>query len=461
MAGIGFTLRKLAQRGDLWGIVQGFAHSALTSTGPWLLTILSLGSVSMIGARMGSPEELVAFRLIIIYNFGFSLVFCGPVTMILTRYLSDRFFERDVRQGPGILLGGMALIFGYQLLFVPFFYLLYAKMPLGVALAAIANYFLICGIWLVAVFLSALRDHNSISAAFAVGMASGCGAALWLMNPYGVAGMLIGFSFGLAVIFFALVAKIFAEYRFGITQPFAFMAYFKKYWELALSGLIYNMAIWVDKWIMWGSPKAEMNSNGLVSYPDYDSAMFLAYLSIIPAMSLFVFSVETDFFENYTRFYRDLHAHVNFDRIRLNHRAIVKCVFYNARNFLVLQTIVSMTMMLLSPTLFEWLKLNFLQLGIFRFGVLGAFFQMMFLFLSILLSYFDLRMAALRLQIVFLIANAALTYLTMTMGFAFYGYGYFLASLIAFLYAFFVALRYLGELPYQTFLASNPSIKRA
>ena len=254
MAGIGFTLRKLAQRGDLWGIVQGFAHSALTSTGPWLLTILSLGSISMIGARTGLPEELVTFRIIIIYNFGFSLVFCGPVTMILTRYLSDRFYERDVRQGPGILLGGMALIFGCQLLFVPLFYLLYAKLSLGVQLAAIANYFLICGIWLVAVFLSALKDHNSISGAFAVGMAAGCGGALWLMNPHGVAGMLIGFSLGLAVILFTLIAKIFAEYRFGVIKPFAFLVYFKKYWELALSGLVYNMAIWVDKWIMWGSP---------------------------------------------------------------------------------------------------------------------------------------------------------------------------------------------------------------
>ena len=139
----------------------------------------------------------------------------------------------------------------------------------------------------------------------------------------------------------------------------------------------------------------------------------------------------------------------------------MKCIFYNARSFLVLQTIVSMTMILLSPAIFEKLQLNFLQLGIFRFGVLGAFFQMMFLFLSILLSYFDLRMAALRLQIVFLVANASLTYVTMKMGFAFYGYGYFLASLVAFLYAFFVALRYLGELPYQTFIGSNPSIKRA
>ena len=45
MAGIGFALRKLARRDDLLGILQGYAHSALVSAGPWVFTVLSLAGI--------------------------------------------------------------------------------------------------------------------------------------------------------------------------------------------------------------------------------------------------------------------------------------------------------------------------------------------------------------------------------------------------------------------------------
>jgi hypothetical protein len=38
---------------------------------------------------------------------------------------------------------------------------------------------------------------------------------------------------------------------------------------------------------------------GLVSAPVYDGAMFVAYLTIIPALGLFVTSIETSFFEDF------------------------------------------------------------------------------------------------------------------------------------------------------------------
>ena len=39
-----------------------------------------------------------------------------------------------------------------------------------------------------------------------------------------------------------------------------------------------------------------MLDSGMIMYSDYDSAMFLAYLTIIPSMAIFMFSVETNFF---------------------------------------------------------------------------------------------------------------------------------------------------------------------
>lgn len=41
MAGIGFELRKLVERGDLLGLAEGYGYAALAASGPWIFTIRS------------------------------------------------------------------------------------------------------------------------------------------------------------------------------------------------------------------------------------------------------------------------------------------------------------------------------------------------------------------------------------------------------------------------------------
>src|SRR4051812_27868089 len=104
MAGIGFELRKLARRDDLLGLVESYAHSALASTGPWLFTILSLSGVVMFGSRFISYEEMTQFRLVIIYNFAFSLMISAPIAMVSMRHLADSIYAKKVDDSPSVLL---------------------------------------------------------------------------------------------------------------------------------------------------------------------------------------------------------------------------------------------------------------------------------------------------------------------------------------------------------------------
>ena len=77
--------------------------------------------------------------------------------------------------------------------------------------------------------------------------------------------------------------------------------------------------MWVDKWLMWFAPERVVASAAwLVSYPDYDSAFFLASLTIVPSMAVFVVNVETRFFDRYHQFYREIGAHATLARIRDN-----------------------------------------------------------------------------------------------------------------------------------------------
>ena len=458
MAGIGFVLRKLSKQDNLFGVLQAYSHSALASTGPWIFTVIALGLMVSVGRNFVLEEEVVTFKLVVIYNFAFSLAFSGSVFMIATRYLADSLYKKDVTDAVGLLFGAFILLFFIQLPMVSLFYLGYAKFSPVMALSAISNFMLITSIWLVSVFLTALKDYKAVTGAFIFGLIISVVAAIILSNFYGVVGLINGFTIGLAYIVSSLVARVFAEYSYNIKSPFAFLSYFKRYWEIALGGLVYNIAIWIDKWIMWFAPEAEKTVNLLMIYPNYDTAMFLAFLSIVPSMAFFVFSVETNFYEHYLKFYRDIQNKATFSRIQENHQAIMTSIFQSASNFLILQGAITIAIILSAHKIFEFLGINYLQIGMFRFGVLGALFHVLSLFLTIILSYFDNRRAAVKIQILFLVTNGLFTYISMQMGFEYYGYGYFLSSLVVFLYSAFTVEKYVSNLPYHAFVTSNTSI---
>jgi len=458
MAGIGFELRKLVERDDLLGVAEGYGYAALAASGPWLFTILSLAVIFLLGTPSNSPGELAIFRIVIVYNFSFSLVLTAPGAIVMTRYLADSIHAKDVHEVPASLLGGLMLAYAVSAPVAAFFYIGRAHLDGPTRAAALLNFLLIAGIWLVSVFLTALKDYRALTVSFGVGMLLGTAGAAILSIPWAVAGMLHGFNLGLAVILFSLTARVFAEFPTRPSHPLAFLPYFRTHWELALAALAYNLAIWADKWLMWMAPEREILSIGLVSCPVYESAMFLAYLSVVPSMAAFTVSIETGFFEKYARFYDDIQRHVAYSRIEANHRDLIQSFLDGARNFVVLQGSLCVVGILAAPRLFEWIGIDFAQLGIFRLGLLGAFFHSGFLFLLIFLAYFDLRRIMLSLAALFLVANTLLTLVTLRLGFPFYGYGYFLSALIAFAAAFLATDYFIQRLPYQTFIRNNSSV---
>lgn len=458
MAGIGFVVRKLIKKDNLTGLFSGYLFSTLITAGPWLFTILALGSITLFGQNFSTLKEIEVFRLCIIYNFSTSLVFSGPITIIVTRYIADKIYEKDVHEVPGVLIGSLGLSYFIQIPLVYLFYFHYIDLSLEIKLASFSNYFLISGIWLGSVFLSALKDYTGISVTFAIGMILAIIASFFLGKFYSQVGMFWGFNIGLGGILFILIPKILAEYPYKADQFFGFLKYFKKFWDLALCGLFYNLAIWADKWIMWLSPYRESLANGFVSYPNYDSAMFLAYLTIIPSMAIFFVNIETNFFEKYVHFYQEIQEHATYETIQANQEGMIQNLFDSFRNLILFQGMISLTAIFLAPMIFTWLKIDFQMMGIFRLGVLGAFFQILSMFIFIILYYFDFRKVAMGLNFLLLASNIIFTFATLKMGFPFYGYGYFLSSILTFTVAYGVTFHYLKALPFQTFIKNNSAL---
>jgi uncharacterized membrane protein len=458
MAGIGFVLRKLYRQENLYGLVGACMHSSFASAGPWLFTVLALSCIEIVGRKLVTLEVLFNFRVILIYNFCFSMIIAGPVYMIATRYLSDSIYRRDVATAPSMLFGALVLLWAAELAVAGAFYFLCVKLTTVMAISALINFLLVSAVWLVGIFIAALRNYLLVTRSFLYGMAIAILACTAAARPFGSVGMLNGFSLGLSVTIGFLLGHVLSQYPYDIKRPFRFLSYFRRYWEIALSGVIYNMAIWVDKWVMWFAPEATRMKSGFIVFPYYDSTMFISYMTTIPSMAMFLFSAETNFFEHYMRFYRDIEKKANFARIQSNHREIARSVFSSAGNFFLLQGSIAALGMLMAPQIVAYLKDSYLQIGMLRYGLLGSMFQILTFFLLILLSYFDNRKAVLLIQLIFLITNAGFTFASMKAGFTYYGFGYFMSAFITFIVTVVVIVQYVSHLPYHTFISRNTSI---
>lgn len=458
MAGIGFELNKMARRDDLFGLAGAYLHSAFAIAGPWLFTVVALALTTYLYGG-SDAAELMNFRGIIVYNFSFSLALSAPVYFIITRYLADMIHVKNVTTVPTVMLESMILVFLFNLLVGIFFYGFYFNLPIEVRLAGFANLFLIAGVWLLSVYLIALKDFSAVTWSFIIGMAIAVLGA-HALRQYGAAGMVAGYDIGLSIIVFMLAGRIFAEYPYHLTTEFALKPFWKKYWELALGGFCYNAALWVDKWIMWFAPESVKLDSGMRFFPDYDSAMFMAAMTIMPSIALFVFSIETNFFHHYRRFYGNILAHASLRRIRQFHSKIIEAIIDGARSILVIQGVLAFLFILLAVKIFEYLHMGYMQPGMFRLGVLGSFFQVLVLFATIILSYFDCRRANMKIFMFYLVANIILTLIFMQMGPEFYGYGFFLASALTFAVAAVVLMNHVRKLPYHAFITNNNSVKR-
>ncbi len=459
MAGIGFALKKLSRKDNLIGIFRAYTHATMASTGPWLFTALAIGSITLLYSEYFNNDLLTNFRVVVIYNFGFSLVCAAPVFMVITRYLADSIHKKDVTHTPTVLFISLILLNLCLLPVALIYYGWYVNLDIGMRINAIANLVLISSVWVLGVYMTALKDYTSVTRSFAVGMALAFVFAQLFKAPYGDVGMLVGFNIGNAWIVFSLIAKVLAEYPYKLTRGTELKKYYRKYWELAVGGLFYNMAIWVDKWVMWiyAPERVELPSK-MIYFPDYDSGMFLAYLTIVPAMAVFLFSVETRFFERYQRFYYDILEHRPLATIRKNHQRIIDAIIDSTRNFLVVQGTVCVAAILLAAQIFALFNVNYLQMGIFRLGTLGSMFHVLVLFEMIVLSYFDCRKVTMWIQFFFLISNTVLTYISIGWGFPYYGYGYFLSSLLTFGLTSLVLYAHIQRLPYHAFITNNGSL---
>ena len=86
MAGVGFELNKLLAKQGYTGLLQAYGYAALIGSGPWLVSVISLGMLGAVLTTVSDSDELQMFFVSISLVYAVTLVLSGPIQMVLTRH---------------------------------------------------------------------------------------------------------------------------------------------------------------------------------------------------------------------------------------------------------------------------------------------------------------------------------------------------------------------------------------
>lgn len=455
MAGIGFELRKILKSELLIGRIKGYAYATLVSVGPMIITVLM---IIMIGQYMKLSQTPIAERDLInasiTYAFVFAMINVSVLNMVLTRYLADQIYIKKKENILSSLNGALATMMISGSLACVFFFAS-SPLPLLVKVLTYVLFLELTGLYITMVFLSAVRDFKMISFSFILGTLLTLFLIL-IMNLYQIQttiAILVSIDTGfLANLFFMLVIL---KKHFGKMgdHPFKFLKYVTKMPRLVLISVFYTLGLFAHNIIFWLFSNISIRLQDTYLFaPAYDTATFLAVLTIIPSTVIFVVKVETSFYEKYREFCQALVNGGSIKAIDFTKENMILTLKKELTDLFEIQFITSFCMIILGAfVVLPALGANSLTVGIYAVLVIGYFLiQMMYIVVTILL-YFDNQEDATRITGLFFVLSVVLSLITLFIGENFYGLGLCVSALIAFIYGVACMIRMLNHVDYRLF----------
>ena len=454
MAGIGFELRKLMRQDSFWGLLRAYGYAGLISSGPWVLSILGVMGIGIFAVNRGESLSVRQFLVSVTYLMAASLILTGFLQLMFTRFIADRLFAKDEDAVLPNLFGALALTTATAGTLASGIVLTtFGGLSLTYRGLMVVGFVTLCNLWVVVVLLSGLKAYRAVLGSFAAGYGTSVVAAIALAHR-GLSGLLTGFVLGQVVLLFLLLFAVVRRYPPGERLvSFAFLDRRRSFYSLAFTGVLYNLGVWVDKFAFWANPLTSDPVVGpLRASIIYDIPIFLAYLSIVPGMAVFLVRVETDFAENYDAFYdavRSGDSLVNIQRLKGNLSGAAR---QGMGDIFKVQGVTLLVLFLMGPRLLDFIGISPLYLQLFYVDLAGVGTQVLMLAVFNVLFYLDQRTEVLVLSGLFASSNLLLTLITQHLGPVFYGYGFALATAITSVFGLTLITRRLEALECDTFM---------
>lgn len=455
MAGIGFRLQKLLNSRSYCSLAAAYGYSAVISSGPWMLSILSLVVIGIFisgDAAIGAAGVPVAavFRIVVTYVYAGSLLLGGLIHLGVARYVSDRLYATEMEEVlPTFMRSAAALLLAGLLCSSLWF--AFSGLSASQAVAAVLMFQSLSLTWLCMVFLSAAKGYEQIVWGFFFANAIGAALAVGGHGALGLDGTLWGYAVGQFLLAYWLSRRIFLEFPSYSQETNGVLAFLWEKRNLAFVGFAFNLGVWTDKFMVWHSSLG----TGIVGWfrcaESYDASLFFAYLTIIPAMALFLIRIETAFYRSYSMYFTAVTCGGDLTAIEEGKEKIKASLWLSAARLSKFQGGITLCLILAAPMIAPRLGLSVLDIPLLRFSLAAAFLQALLLFMLIFFLYFDWHRRSLVLSLLFLGMNAAFTWATIAAGRQYLGLGYLFANFCAILVGVFLLNAGMERLEFETF----------
>jgi uncharacterized membrane protein len=456
MAGIGFELRKILARPGYLNTLRAYGYAALISSGPWVLSIVSLALLGIVIRGLASAKELDLVFATVTYIYALSLILTGPIQMVLTRYVADQFFRHTREKIYSAIITTLALTSSLSAIVGFILFALLVPAPLLFQLSSVCLFVLLTSVWIMTVALTASKNYQGVLVSFMLGYAA-CFAGSWAFTAFlGPSTTMLGMVLGHFLLLVLLSRITFKELRPSQIKNLEVLSYLKKYHHLALCGLFYNLGIWIDKFLFWFvSPERRQIAGILFVSPDYDRVVYLSFLTIVPGMAVFLLTLETGFATHYEQFVQRVLGKATFSQIAEAKENMVASLRVGFLQLIKIQGAFTLLVIIFTDRFLLLAGLGAVQSGAFQITTLGVFLLVLFLSLMTILHYLDKLRDAMVCCLLFAVINGSVTAWTIFSREQWYGLGFLIASAAACGVAFVRVNHYLRFLEYETFTSQS------
>jgi polysaccharide biosynthesis protein PelG len=453
MAGIGFELRQQLRKETYTGMLRAYVIAGIVGSGPWIISIGSmLVTASLAGMRGTGVEIITPFLATVTYMMATSLILSGCLQLVFVRFIADRLFEKKPEAVVPNLLGALVVTTLVSGTFATLVTVFTFKELFAFRVLLTAAFVTLCDVWMLSVLLSGLKRYRSVVTVFAVGYGLIVVLSL-VLGKYGLAGYMAGFLAGHAVMLFSMLVLVLRQYPTDRFIAFEFLDRKKIFPELVLVGGLLNAAVWVDKFVFWMNPVTSEPLVGPIRYSVvYDVPIFVAYLSVIPGMAVFFVRIETDFAEQYERYYAAVQKGGTLAELGRLRVALVEAARSGIHDVFRIQGLTVAILLLVGERVLAVFQIPAFYTYLFNIDVVGVGFQVVLLATLTILFYLDCRKLALYLVAFFAGSNLVLSIVAQQLGPRFYGFGFALAAAATSLLALPALSSKLRRLDYETFM---------
>lgn len=457
MAGIGFELRRLSHGETYTDLMRAYAYAGVVGSGPWVLSIFAILLVGMFSAGVVIPGVLITnFQVSVTWLIALSLIYTGGMQLIYTRYVADRLFERQPERVVPNLVGAMLVLLMPAMVLSSLAALtLFPGASAAYRLLMVISFMLLCIVWVETVLLSGLKRFRAVVVLYAIGYTAAVLLAL-LMRPLGTAGLLAGFAAGQLLLVLGMSALIWREYPPHQLIDYDFFGRGRSRPWLLPAGILFNAGVWVDKFIFWLSPGTGQHVIGpLHASIIYDTPTFLAYLTIVPGMAVFLLRMEVDFVHAYNRYFELVRNGGTLPAIEEKRREMILAARNGVRDIIGTQGLTLLVLIAFAPAILSALGISPLYAGQLAVLSVGVMLQLLVMAALNILFYLDDLKETVLITAVMFVSNALLSAASIALGPDFYGYGFSLGMLVTALVSLPLVSRRFERLNFDTFMRAR------